>query len=371
MAKHYRINVGSDETMQTLDVAQATRWVADLLMAGELPAAAAQLVAESLVDAEARGIASHGVARVPIYVKRLRAGIMSAAANPVIVRTTPATAHINANNAIGHLGAQAAVEAASERAAQAGAGVALVRNSNHCGTLGYFARQIAARGQIAVLASNGPPVMIYFGGRTRAVGTNPLAIAIPRTGGRPISLDMATSTTARGRIIHAAQTGADIPEGWAVDRDGLPTTDPGTALDGAVLPFGGPKGSGLAMMIDLLCGGLAAAVTGEAIGDMYEDWQREQRVSHFVMALDPGAWVGGDAFRDHAAAFAVSVGQLPTASGHERVLLPGEIEEHAQARALRDGLTVSGHVFKELTDLSVATNVPVPAPLRNENRETI
>ncbi len=358
---HYRVRSAATQRGRVaVGIEQLEGWCERLLTAAGFPEDHARLVAASLVDAEARGVSSHGIARVRIYAERLRGGMLNGAAEPHIVKQTEASAHIDADNAVGHVGARFGLHTAIDKARNQGAGVAVVRHSNHCGTLSYFVRQAADQGLIAIAATNGPPVMVYFGGRTRAVGTNPIAFGVPRSGGFPLVLDMATAATARGKIILAGQNGTDIPDGWAVDVKGRPTTDPGEALEGAVVPFAGPKGSGLAMMIDLICGGLAAAITGEQIGDMYEDWDREQRVSHFLLVLDPDAWLGGEAFRDHVAAFAERVHDLPEAEGFDQVSLPGEVEERAFAAAQRDGVTFTGQVFADLADLGEELDVAPP-----------
>ena len=358
---HYRVrSAATHRGRVAVGIEELEGWCERLLAAAGFVEDHARLVAASLVDAEARGVSSHGVARVRIYAERLQGGLLNGKAEPYIVKETEASAHIDADNAVGHVGARAALNTAVEKARSQGAGVAVVRHSNHCGTLSYFVRQATEQGLIAVAATNGPPVMVYFGGRTRAVGTNPIAFGVPRSGDFPLVLDMATSATARGKIILAGQDGATIPDGWAVDVNGRPTTDPGEALEGAVVPFAGPKGSGLAMMIDLICGGLAAAITGEKIGDMYEDWDREQWVSHFMLVLDPDVWLGGEAFRDHVAAFAERVHKLPEADGFEQVFLPGEVEERAYRTAREGGVTFSGQVLADLTDLGDRFDVAAP-----------
>lgn len=356
----YRTRSRHSDRKHHAPVPELSAWCSALLEAAGLNPSDAALVTRSLVDAEACGITSHGVSRTRIYCDRLRQGLVDPAARPSVVRETAATAYVDANNAIGQVGADVGVQEAVRHARQSGAGVAVVRNSNHCGTLRFFARAVASEGLIALVASNGPPVMVYHGGRTRAVGTNPLAIAVPRADGPPLVLDMATSASARGRIILAAQAGGELPEGWAVDPQGRPTTDPEEALAGAVVPFGGPKGSGLAMMIDLLCGGLAAGITGAAVGDMYEDWSRPQQVSHFMMALDPDAWVGQNRFHDHVAAFAKEVTSLPPADGFDSVQLPGEREERAWEQAVEKGVLVAADVVHHLAELSVELEVDVP-----------
>ncbi|TDT14538.1 LDH2 family malate/lactate/ureidoglycolate dehydrogenase [Ilumatobacter fluminis] len=321
---------------------------AGVLDACGLPSEASHLVADSLVDAEARGISSHGVTRTRIYGERLRAGMINAAAEPHVVSTRTAALQVDADNAIGHVGALAGLDAATERAVETGIAAAGVHNSNHCGTLAYFTRRAAERGLVTMAMSTAPTTMVYFGGRSRAVGTNPISMSVPRPGHPPITVDMATSATARGKIILANQLGQSIPEGWAVDDAGRPTTDSAAALLGSVLPVGGAKGSGLAMMVELLCGALIADVTGDGIGDMYEDWTRPQRVSHLFIALDPDAWVGRDTFARHIDGFAERVHGLPPAEGFDGVLLPGEVEDRKLDAARTDGVQLSATVAADL-----------------------
>lgn len=347
-----------------LDVLRAH--CAAVLGATGLPAATADLVAGSLVDADARGIGSHGVVRLGIYASRLKSGAVDPLAVPV-VENDGAAARVDARNAVGQLGALTGLEAAVALAGAHGVGVAGVANSNHCGTLAYFTRRAAAGGVAVVALSNAPPTMTYHGGRGRAVGTNPLSIAVPRDDGPPLVLDIASSATARGKVIVAEQQGRPIPAGWAVDPDGRPTTDATAALAGSMLPFGGPKGSGLAMMIELLCGGLVSGVTGHALGDMYLHPDRQQRVSHLFLALDPDRWLGRAAFAAHVEGFAREVHDLPAADGVDRVLLPGEVEDAALAAAERDGVRLPAAARAELDAVAAEFGLPhrlpaTPAP---------
>lgn len=321
---------------------------AAVLAAAGLPAGAARLVADSLVDAETRGISSHGVARTRIYAERLKAGMIDPNAEPAVLARSPGRIHLDARNAIGHVGAEAGLELALEAAGSEFVSVVGIANSNHCGTLAYFTRRAAERGFVTIAMSTAPPTMIYFGGRSRAVGTNPISISVPRPDGPPLVVDMATSATARGKIILANRLGKDIPPDWAVDSDGKPTTDAAAALLGSVVPFAGPKGSGLAMMVDLLAGAFVAGVSGFGIGDMYEDWTRAQRVSHLFIVLNPDGWVGRDAFLEHVAEFVANVHALPPADGVETVLLPGEVEDRRFDRAQREGVLIEATVCDDL-----------------------
>jgi LDH2 family malate/lactate/ureidoglycolate dehydrogenase len=342
----------------TVSPAALREHCATVLAAAGLDDDAAGLVADSLVDAEMRGIGSHGVTRLRIYTTRLRRGLVDPRARPAVVTRLPGSGTVDGRNAMGHLGARSGVDLAAEGAEGSGAYAVGVVNSNHCGALAYFARRATRRGLAVLAMSTAPPTMAYFGGRTRAVGTNPICLAVPRADGPAIALDIATSATARGKIIVADQVGTAIPAGWAVDAEGRPTTDPGAALAGAMLPFAGPKGSGLAMMIDLLCGALLGGVSGWDIGDMYETWDRSQGVTHLFVVLDPDRWVGRAAFAEHVRRFVTRVHELPPAAGAGRVLLPGEVEETAARRAEREGVRLPGPVAADLEELAEELGVP-------------
>ncbi|HEY8590712.1 MAG TPA: Ldh family oxidoreductase [Naasia sp.] len=337
-----------------------------VLVASGVAASHADLVSASLVDAEARGIGSHGLTRLRIYSERVRRGLAEGAVEPQVTRTRSGVIDVDALNALGQVGAGVAVDAAMEVAREAGIALAGVRNSNHCGTLAFFTRRIAEAGLVAIAMSTAPPTMVYFGGRTPAVGTNPFSIAVPRAGAAPLVIDMATSATARGKIIVAEQTGTPIPGDWALDSEGRPTSDPAAALAGSMVPFAGPKGSGLAMMIDLICGGLIASATGFSIGNMYEEWDRPQRVGHAFIVLDPGACPGGAGYGRTVAEFAAELAALPPAEGHSAVLAPGTLEDAALARARANGLEVPPAVLADL--LNLAEEVGATTSLLTETR---
>ena len=335
-----------------VDVASLRTFVTSLLTAARFPRPRAELVADSLVYADMRGIGSHGVSRARIYTRRAVEGMVDPDADPVVVRGKGATRLLDGRNAPGQVAADVAVTTAVEGAHDLGACAVGVVNSNHCGTLAYFLSRITDAGLVGLAGSNGPPVMAYHGGRTRAVGTNPLGYAFPRPDGPPVVLDMATSNAARGKIIQMARTGeGQVPEGWAVDAEGRPTTDPVEAIAGAVLPFAGPKGSGLAMGIELLCGTLLSGVTGSAVGDMYENWDRTQQVGHFFLALDPDCFAGRQAFDENIRRFVTEVKQLPPAVGHSEVLLPGEREHWAAQETEAHGVPLPGAVVDDLREL--------------------
>ncbi|GAW51830.1 MULTISPECIES: Ldh family oxidoreductase [unclassified Nocardioides] len=354
----YDIEHAADGADVVIALADLETVVSSVLSAAGFPEPRARLVAASLVDAEARGISSHGVSRARIYARRVSEKLVDATAVPTVTGRG-ATRRVDAHNAPGQVGAEVAVGEAIAGARESGVCFVGVLNSNHCGTLSFFLRGIAEAGLIGFAMTNGPAVMAYHGGRSRAVGTNPFGYSVPRADAPPIVLDMATSNAARGKIISMARSGVgEVPNDWAVDVDGRMTNDPVAALAGAVLPFSGPKGSGMAMGIDLLCGALLSGVSGDDIGDMYENWDRPQRVGHVFGAVDPGAWLADGGFAGNVDAFVDRVHALPPAVGQDRVFLPGEIEEDRFARALEGGIQLTATVAEDLRRLTVEYSVP-------------
>ncbi len=254
-----------------------------LVEAGAPPDDAA-LVAECLVDAELEGQGSQGLTRFPELVERLRTGSI----NPrprMTVHGTGAVRRLDADNGLGQVAGAKALEVAIELAREQGTGLVAVRGSNHLGALDFHVRRAAGQGLIAVALSNTPPAMAAPGTATRYLGTNPIAAAFP-TGAEPIVVDMGTSQVARGRVVEAQRAGRPIPEGWAVDTEGRPTTDPTAALAGAMVPMGGDKGFALALLVEMLAAGLAGAAVGPQIGDRFKS---PTNFGHAFWVIDPAA----------------------------------------------------------------------------------
>ncbi len=220
--------------------------VAAIFAGHGLPGPDAARVAECLLEADLRGIASHGVNRIPIYTKRLRLKLVAPKPEIKLTPLAPAAAHLDGGNGMGFVVASRAMQESIELARQFGIGMAMAMNSNHFGIAASYLLQALGAGMAAIVFTNASPAMPVWGGRTPFLGTSPLGMAVP--GGKvPLVLDMATSVAARGKIRRAAQRKEPIPEGWALDAQGRPTTDAEAAYEGIVLPLGGPKGSGLSL----------------------------------------------------------------------------------------------------------------------------
>lgn len=311
----------------------------EILQAVGLPAESAATVADSLAQADASGLFSHGAVRLlPVYTRRLRAGTMRTHPHIQVIRRRGSVALMDGDAGPGQVVGSRAMQLAMGMARENGVGVVGVRNSSHFGAGAYFTRQAVAQGLIGVALSNAPANMPPWGGRTPYLGTNPLSVGIPCGQETPVLLDMSTSVVARGKIVIAARTGSPIPEGWAIDRDGHPTRDPEAALAGAVLPMGGYKGSGLALVIDALCGVLTGAAFGVHIVNLYDDGDQVQNLGHFFMALDVEAFMPLATFQQRMDQFLQEIRAQPRMPGVERIYTPGEIEAEQARRHAEQGI---------------------------------
>jgi len=309
-------------------------------------ATAARTVAESLVAADLRGVPSHGVLLVPMYVERILRGSVSLAEEPKVLNEFGAIATLDAHHGLGQLSGDQAMRMAVAKARAHGIGAVSVRHAFHFGAAFRYAATAAADGLIGLAAANTRPLMPAPGGALPVVGNNPLAIAVPLPGRPPIVLDMALSEAALGKIRLAEQEGRDIPATWATDADGQPTTDPTLALAGMLLPTGGPKGYGLALMIDVLTGALSGGGFGSDVRGLYSDTAVPNDCAHFFLAIDPDAFDPG--FADRTLRLAEEIEATPTRPGVDRVYLPGQLEQERSESALRDGVRLDGSVLAAL-----------------------
>ena len=316
-----------------ISAAALERAVARLFEAAGLAPEDAALVAEDLVAADVEGIASHGLMLVPMYLERIAKGSVSRGSAGKVVSDHQAAIVIDAGDVLGQLSARQAVELAAARAAELGVAVVAVRNAFHFGTAGRYARMLAARGCIGIVMANTRPLMPPTGGAEAVTGNNPVAIAAPSSGAFPPGVDMALSAAAMGKIRNAAAAGQAIPQGWATDRDGADTTDPEAAIAGMLLPAAGPKGFGLAFMIDLLCGGLSGGGIGGEVRPLFGPLDQPYGSANLFIAIHTGHFGGAEDFAARAQAAAEAVAAVRPAAGTARVFAPGERVHDAQARA--------------------------------------
>jgi len=262
---------------------------------------------------------------VPMYVERINKGSVSPRSTGEVVSDRGGAIVIDAGNALGQLTSRQAVKLAVARAREIGLATVAVRNGFHFGTAGRYARLIAEQNCVGIVISSTRPLMPPPGGAEALVGNNPIAIALPSAGDFPVEADMALSATAMGKIRLAAAAGEAIPADWAVDAQGRPTTDPVAAIKGMLLPAAGPKGFGLAFVIDLLCGGLSDGAVGADVRPLYGDPAEPYRCSHFFLAIHAGHFPVGERFAERVRDQAMRVSQSKRGPGVERVYAPGEL----------------------------------------------
>lgn len=285
----------------------------------------AGIVANDLVLADLEGVGSHGVMLVPMYVERIRKGSVSKRSQGDVVSDVRTAIVLDAGNALGQLTAHQAVKLAVARAKNAGMATVAVRNAFHFGTAGRYARLIADQNCVGIVMSNTRPLMPAPGGAEAITGNNPIAVALPSAGAFPVEVDMALSATAMGKIRLAAAAGQEIPDNWAMAPDGSPTTDPAEAIKGMLAPAAGPKGFGLAFVIDLLCGGLSGGAIGPEVRPLYGDPAEPYRCSQLFIAIDTAAFPSGAAFPQRAHEQTQRVSASKRAPGTAHLYAPGEL----------------------------------------------
>jgi LDH2 family malate/lactate/ureidoglycolate dehydrogenase len=348
-----------------IEASELAAFTAELFAAVGVPEADAARVAQGLVDADLEGHASHGVMLVEMYVDRVRKRSVSATAKPTIVSDKNGAIILDARHVLGHLSGDEAMALSVARARRFGAGITAVRHGFHFGTARRFALAAAKADCIGIAMCNTRPLMPAPGGAERLVGNNPLAIAIPADGAIPIVIDMAMSEAAMGKIRAAEKAGRSIPSSWAVQADGSPTTDPAEAIKGMLLPAAGPKGFGLAFIIDLMCGLLSGGAIGHDVQPLYGDMSVPYDSSHLFIAIDLAHFGDPAVIRGTAAKAAERIRTSTAAPGAGPLFAPGEIEWQARRKA-NGQVTLSGPVAAALVKLASELDVPV-APVLQSN----
>ena len=308
----------------------------------------AAVVTDVLLQADRRGVASHGFTRLTGYIERVRRGLLDANAEPEIVKDGETIILMDGRNGFGAVAGVQATQLAAARASKYGMCWVTVRNSNHFGIAGYYAHMLAQRGLAGIVFSNASPAVAAYGGKRATLGTNPIAIAVP-TGDDPIILDMATTTVARGKIRRAKAEGRTIPPGLALDVDGNPTTDPEAALKGTLASLGGYKGYCLAVMIELLSGVVSG---GRYLTEVRQvtDLSGTAGPCFTIIAADIGRLIGLDEYARRIDRFRSVLRQ----SGDENaeIYLPGEIENRRACEADKTGIALPTDVVEAIEALS-------------------
>jgi len=307
---------------------------------------AAASTAAALVAADAQGLAGHGVSRVPQYAAHLRNGRIVGSAVPRVVAGRGGAALVDAGSGLAYPACALAVGEAIRRAREFGVAFVGVTNSHHSGASAVHLAPIARAKLVGLMLTNSPAAMPAWGGKTPLFGTNPIATVFPREGTKPLVVDLSLSEVARGKIMVAAKEGRPIPSGWALDRDGRPTTDPARALEGSMLPAGGVKGAMLALVVELLCCALTGAAFGFEADSFFVDTGNRPRIGQAFFAIDPGALAGGPVYRDRLETLVSAM------LADEGVRLPGERRHRLGDAAVRDGVEIADALALEIRNLA-------------------
>jgi LDH2 family malate/lactate/ureidoglycolate dehydrogenase len=328
-----------------------------------VPEDEAEIVAGLLAKSDLRGVETHGVMRLPIYIQRLQKGYVRPACKMTTVKEKGATAFLEAHGSMGHVVAHKAMEITIRKASEHGIGWVSVKDSGHFGVAGLFSMMALERDFIGYAVSNSAPMMAPWGGRERILGNNPVSYAFPADRYSPVVLDFSCSVVSSGKLILCRKKGEKIPLGWAYDKEGLPTEDPfeGYEGGGSLVPIGGHKGYGMVLAHELLTSVLTGGKWTRSIKSLYEeDKTGVQGTCHSFMAVDPDCFVGRDQFKKDMDDYVRSIKGSARARANEEILMPGEPEYRTEKRFLEEGIPLSPHTVKELTALAEAIQIPHP-----------
>ena len=327
--------------MTSYTIRELTDRVTRILQAHKTGRANAETVAAALVAAEIDGQKGHGLSRLKAYSAQAESGKVDGLADPEIVAETPAAIRIDARNGFAFPAMDLARNKICQMAKQSGVAVAAIFNSHHFGQAGYHVEKLAEQGLVAIVMGNSPQAMAPWGGNKGVFGTNPIAFAAPRATEPPLLIDLSLSKAARGKVILAAKEGRQIPEGWALDKQGNPTTDPNAALEGTMVPMGDAKGAALALMVEIL----AAAVTGANFGFEASSFLTPEgdppQVGQFLLALNADPLSGG-AFSDRLEVLTNAI------LAQDGTRMPGSGRIDKRKIANEQGIVLSKNVLQEI-----------------------
>jgi ureidoglycolate dehydrogenase (NAD+) len=332
-------------------------FVENVLAAAGVPREDAAIVADCLLTANLSGIDSHGVIRLAHYIRRLTNGTIKTRPTLQFEERAPSMGIMDGGDGLGHVVTYHACTEAMRLAKESGSGLVAVRNSSHFGMTGFYILRVVSEGYVGMMMTATDAFLIPFGSRKPFFGTNPLAIGFP-TDGIPVILDMATTSIPYGKIALAQTENKPIPSDWGFDADGNPTTDP-HAIAG-MHPIAGPKGSGLAMVIDIFCSVLSGMPWGPHINAMYGELDEPRKLGHFIAAFDVKRLMPLDVFRQRLGEMLAEFGQLPPAEGFDQVLYPGQLEGLRRERRRVEGIPVDPGLYQELAGLGERFGVPFP-----------
>jgi LDH2 family malate/lactate/ureidoglycolate dehydrogenase len=323
-----------------------------------VPMADAESIADSLVMANLRGVDSHGIIRIPYYIEGIHKGFVQRSSDVRTIEDSPSMSMLDGGNGLGIPVATKATDLAIDKAKATGVGVVGVRNLGHAGMLAYYMKKVVEQGFIGFTCVNAPAVMIPWGGKENMFGTNPLCIGFPMDKGNPVILDMATSGIARFKITVAARRDKEIPEGVALDKHGKPTTDAKEALEGFMLPFGGYKGYGLVLAVEVLSSALLGGLQGK-----YIEKHPSTQGGFFITVIDIRRLRDYEEYKKDMAHLIGNVKSCPPMDGFTEVLIPGEPEDREAEKRASDGIPIEDTTWSELVSLAKELNIKPPGEL--------
>ncbi len=342
--------------MPQISAPELTRFAEQILAGAGVPAHKASIVASSLVTTNLRGTDSHGIQLLPFYVDQLLAGEMDPLTDGRVLSEQGSCLTFDGQNGIGQWIAETCCGHAIRIAASQGMAMVVARESNHFGAAAWWAQKMRDAGQIGIVMCNASPIVPPWQGKQGRLGTNPICMSVPG----PWLLDMATTTVAAGRIFKAMINGQpEIPAGWAFNSEGVPTTNTADAYKGMLMPLGGYKGSGLAMMVEILCSVLSGGAMANEVGGIRFRGKRV-RVSQMFMAIDIGRFMPVDEFSGRVEQLVGLMKNTPPAPGYDEVLVAGDPEWRTQQQRLRDGIPIERGNWELLCKAAARVGVAAP-----------
>lgn len=342
-----------------IDVEGVRNLCIKILAGAGVPEPDAMAVADNLVQADLRGIGSHGISRMFAYCQRIQDHMINLDPDIRVIKETGSTLLVDGDNGLGAVVGIKTMDLCMKKAKESGMASCAVRNGNHFGFAAYYAMRALPQDMIGMAFTNAPPTMAPWGSITPLLGTNPFCYAIPAGRYRPIVLDSATSVVARGKISLAEIENRPIPESWAMDDQGRPTTNATEALKGTVLPFGSYKGSGISMMIDIFCALLGGAQFGGHIGNLYNNSETHQELGFFFSVIDIKSFSDPGIFKARIDQMIDEIKNSEKAYGVDEIFVPGEIEFNNEAENLIKGIEIGPGVLKDLNTLRIRYGIDV------------
>lgn len=349
------------EDIQIVQAEPMRRFCVSACKAVQLSQEHAELLVDALIQADLRGVHSHGVIRLPDYIKGYQTGGINPNPSIKVVKESGATAVIDGDDGMGLIVSHPAMRLAMDKATDYGVGTVTVRNSNHLGMAAYWSMMALERDMVGYATTNASPTMAPWGGITPSHGNNPISYAIPAGSEWPLVLDVAMSVVARGKIRIAALKNESIPMGWAMNKYGEPTTNVHSAMDGLLMPIAGHKGYGMAVVNDVLCGVLSGGLFGIDIPKAKartEGGTSKMGYCHFFMALDIGHFIPVAEFKKRVDKLVSMMKASQLAQGQSKIYLPGEIEFETKRLRIREGIPYSKAMIRQLKSLAKDLHLP-------------